>query len=181
MTRAPRHPTPAPLPPSTDTPDSPERPRNAALGRFGIIPALPPLFSHKGLVLIRASSSCAAPHSPFQRGWDDRGVHRQCRGGSCWPWNPSLETWTPTPAPAPDTWGDHGPLAIMPRPPPTQPTHGPPKGIERWDRLGTRRWGSGGMWVQPRGCHGHRWIGGIAAAPRLKPPPPGISARFFIN
>lgn len=66
-----RHPLRPSLAPSAEPPDAPEYARNAALGRFGIISSLPPLFSHKGLALI---PGCAALHSPFQLRQGGHGV-----------------------------------------------------------------------------------------------------------
>lgn len=65
-----------------EPPDAPEYARNAALGRFGIILSLPPLFSHKGLHLIPESCS-EALHSPFQ--------HIAGDGESTG--NPSITSW----------------------------------------------------------------------------------------
>lgn len=61
--------------------------------------------------------------------------------------DPSLGPWSPAPAPALEVCGGHGAPAIVSWPPPTQPTHGlegshgPAKGMEQWDWLGTWRWG----------------------------------------
>lgn len=80
----------------TEAPDALEYARNAALGRFGIILSLPPLFSHKGLSLISGGGcaalnpqrGAAAPHPSRGaaegmglRGWMGTGWGRQGASG----------------------------------------------------------------------------------------------------
>lgn len=150
--RDPHHPSQAP---SAEVPDALEYARNAALGRFGIISSLPPLFSHKGLALI-PESGCAALHSPFQ--------HIASPGG---PGVPTTASHPRATQPPPGLQGSGGP---------------PPPGHGAAGLAGDRELGDSGgrVWVlQPPGCHGHGWNGDAGAAPGLNPPPAGGSAQLL--